>query len=119
MPLSENVVQRVDETNLLPSVEAKSLEASLKVLWDRTRRVGELLAQMREERVALQKKVEILEREVTRLTEDVLQKDELLKKLKAEPPRQPGNDGVLVPDGERQQLGIKVRELLAKIEGYL
>lgn len=111
--------QHSSDINPLAALEAKSLEASLKALWDRAKRAGELIAQLRDERSAFQHRVEELEHEITQLREELSQKDELIKKASSAPPRQPGKDGVILSDAERQQLEARVRELLAKIEGYL
>jgi chromosome segregation ATPase len=117
--MSEHVDQHSSDINPLSALEAKSLESSLKALWDRAKRTGELIAQLREERSGLQRRVEELEREIGQLREVVSQKDELVKKISAEPMRPSGKNGVVLSDGERQQLGARVKELLAKIEGYL
>jgi chromosome segregation ATPase len=113
------VDQHSSDITPLTALEAKSLEASLKALWDRTKRAGELIAQLRDERSALQRRLDGLEHEVTQLRDELSQKDELIKKVSSEPLRQSGKDGVALLDGERQQLEARVRELLAKIEGYL
>ena len=111
--------QHSSDTNLPTALEAKSLEAGLKALWERARRAGELIAQLREERASLRLKVDELEGEVAHLKDEVGQKVELLRKLNTEAAKPSVKNGVLISDGEREQLGARVKELLAKIEGYL
>jgi predicted nucleic acid-binding Zn-ribbon protein len=117
--MSEHVDQHSSDITPLRALEAKSLETSLKALWDRTKRAGELIVQLREDRTGLRRRVDELEQEIVQLKEEVSHKEELIKKISAEPMRPSGKNGVVLSDGERRQLGARVKELLAKIEGYL
>lgn len=115
---NKDVDQRIDDTAQAPA-DAKSVEASLKALWDKTKRAGELIAELRTERTTLQRKLQELEQELGTVRTQLGQREEMIKKLVADASKMAPKEDVLFTDGERQALTTKVKELLAKIEGYL
>ena len=99
--------------------EGRSVEGSLKALWEAARRAGELIAQLRGENRVLSTKAEELQREVTQLQQELVKKDQIISKLSAEQAGAQSKRAVHFADGERELLASKVRDLLAKIESYL
>lgn len=93
------------------------IEESLKVLWEKVRRAGEVITQLREERQALQAQVGLLQQEVARLREELAQKDQQLQRLAAGV--QEAKNAAILSNGERAQLAARVKELLARIDAYL
>lgn len=91
------------------------IEESLKVLWEKVRRAGDVIAQLREERQALQAQVALLQQEVAKLRNDLAAKDQQLQRAAAQDVRA----AAIISNGERAQLAAKVKELLARIDAYL
>jgi predicted nucleic acid-binding Zn-ribbon protein len=116
--LNTAVDQRAGDAQPKPVVETSPLEELLKALWERTKQAGELIAQLREDKSGLQKRLGDLEQEVAELRRQVDQKEESLRKVSADLSRQAAKDAVLFTDGERQVLTNKVKELLAKLDLY-
>ena len=105
------------EVNFALYGNEKAIEAGLKSLWEKTKRAAEMITALREERVALQARVEKLEGEVLRLKQELQKKDETLKTShRAGPDAQ---QATMFSNSERQVLTARVRELLAKLEAYL
>jgi len=103
-----------------PTVHADSrhVESALKALWEKARRAGELIAQLREENAALRTQVETLREELRRVQEELSAKARALAEAKAAA----GVDAqraALFANGEREALATRVKDLLAKIEAYL
>ena len=100
--------------------DVRAIEAALKALWERVRHAGELVQHLREERQALLSQVEQLRGDVQHLQEELVRKDQMLKKSQLERiQHQAAADGVPFSNGEREALTRKVKELLIKIDAYL
>lgn len=93
------------------------IEESLKVLWEKVRRAGEVIVQLREEKQALQAQVSVLQQEIARLREELAAKDQQLQRAAAGVHE--AKAAALISNGERAQLAAKVKELLARIDAYL
>jgi chromosome segregation ATPase len=93
------------------------IEESLKVLWEKVRRAGDVIAQLREERQALQAQVALLQQEVAKLRNDLAAKEQQLQRTAAG--AQEMKAAAIISNGERAQLAAKVKELLARIDAYL
>jgi len=93
------------------------IEESFKVLWEKVRRAGDLISQLREEKQALQAQVTLLQQEVAKLRAELATKEQLLQRATAG--AQEMKAAALISNGERAQLAAKVKELLARIDAYL
>lgn len=111
--------QHLAETNIPKPVEENSIEGALKTLWERTRRAGESIARLREEKALMQTRVGELEREVMKLRKEITQKEELVEQVKAAHAVSASNDGSSFTHTQRLELINRVKELLAKIDPYL
>jgi uncharacterized coiled-coil DUF342 family protein len=96
--------------------DVRSVESALQALWERVRRAGELIRQLREERRALLTQVEQLRTEVQHLQIELAHKDQLLGSI---PAAANSNAGKVFANGEREALAQKVKDLLARIDAYL
>jgi chromosome segregation ATPase len=98
------------------SGDVRSVEIALKSLWERVKKAGDLIQQLREERQALHTQVEQLRTEVRHLQTELSRKEQLLGSMsqshEGDGPRAFGN-------GEREALAQKVKDLLARIDAYL
>lgn len=99
-------------------MDSSPLEGLLKTLWEKTKQAGEVIAQLREDRNGLQKRLGDLEQEVAKLRRQIDQKDEALRRADSDL-SQAAKHAVLFTDGERQVLTTKVKELLAKLDLYV
>ncbi len=106
------------ETPTPTSSDIRSLENSLRGLWDRVRQAGDMISSLKEERGVLQSQVQDLEARVQHLTRDLHQRDEALRVL-AEEKRTSDASGFIVANGEREAMAARLKDLLAKIEAYL
>ena len=110
--------QNPSEGSGAPLGEIRTIESGLKLLWERTRRAAELIAELRSERRELQAQVGKLDEEVRRLRDELARKEHLVRKLSAEAVDSSAR-AALVTDGEREDLLAKVRDLLGKLESHL
>lgn len=103
-----------------PPADVRAIESALKTLWERVRQAGELVQHLREERQALLSQVEQLRGDVQHLQEELARKDQLVKKSQIERIQHlAAGEPIASPNGEREALARKVKELLVKIDAYL
>lgn len=107
-----------DISGALPG-DTKALEASLRALWERARHVGETIAQLRDEKKMLQAKVRQLEHELQGLRQEFAEKEALISKQASELAHATPTNGTVVLNGEREQLAVRVRDLLTRLDAYL
>jgi len=98
------------------SGDVRSVENALKALWERVRRAGDLIQQLREERQGLLTQVEQLRTEVQHLQNELSRKEQILGSM---PPPREGDAARAFGNGEREALAQKVKDLLARIDAYL
>lgn len=110
--------QSSDISSALPG-DAKAIEASLRALWERARRAAEVIAQLRDERKMLQVKVGQLEQELRGLRKELAEKDAVITKQASELAQAIPANGSGLLNGEREQLAVRVKDLLTKLESYL
>jgi uncharacterized protein involved in exopolysaccharide biosynthesis len=113
-----SVEQQHQDTVPGVSPELRAVEAGLKGLWDRARRASEAIRDLRQEKHLLQGRVEDLEREVGRLTQDLRRKEEALHLVEATGAAE-AKRGTFLGDGERDALTQRIKILLAKLDAYL
>ena len=100
--------------------DVRAVEHALKGLWERVRRAGDIIQQLREERRALLSQVEQLRGDVQNLQEDLARKDQLLRKAQSERAvPATAADTVSLSNGDREAMARKVKELLQKLDAYL
>lgn len=96
--------------------DVRSVENAVKALWERVRRAGDLIQQLREERQALLVQVEQLRAEVQHVQNELTRKEQLINSM---PPAGAGDGTKVFGNGEREALAQKVKDLLARIDAYL
>jgi uncharacterized protein YoxC len=99
--------------------EVKLVEESLKQLWEKTRIAGELIARLRDQNAKLESRTSELETELSTLRADLLAKEAAVKRLNAEVQAVGENRSGVFPNGERQAMVEKVKDLLARLDSYL
>jgi predicted RNase H-like nuclease (RuvC/YqgF family) len=110
--VSDSADPQTAEATAVPTEKDRSLEASVKALWESARRAAETIARLREEKRDLQSQLNRLEREILTLRQENGQ----LKKHGIDR----SSDGALVAAGaERDRLAARVKELIAKLDAYL
>lgn len=98
--------------------DVKSIESSLKTLWERARRAAEVIHELRENKRGLEAKVGELEVEVRHLQQELLRKEQALKAAAAQGDGGGGKSAFL-SNGEKEALAAKIKMLLSKIDAYL
>lgn len=114
-----DVEQHPVDKSVLASSEVKSLEDGLKGLWERVRSAGEIVVQLREEKINLYARVQELELQVQELGRELLKKENQLKEAFASKAAAETKEGFMMANGEREAFVSKVKELLARIDAYL
>ena len=109
--------QQTDMSAVLQG-DAKSIESSLKALWDRARRTAEIIHELRESKRALENRVGELEAEVRKLEQELSKRERLLASATAAG-EAAQTKAHLFSNGEREALAARVKVLLSKIEAYL
>ncbi len=99
--------------------DTKAVEASLRALWERAKRAAGTITQLREEKKMLQAKVEELEQELRGLQEELTEKKTLISKQASELAQTSSKQGAVILNGEREELAVRVKSLLTKLEAYL
>jgi chromosome segregation ATPase len=112
----DSVENSTGTTPSTASGDVRSVENALKALWERVRRAGDLIQQLREERQALLIQIEQLRAEVQHVQNELSRKEQILGSL---PPSPEGGAGRAFGNGEREVLAEKVKDLLARIDAYL
>jgi chromosome segregation ATPase len=108
-----------NSSGITPSVasgDVRSVENALKALWERVRKAGDLIQQLREERQALLTQVEQLRTEMQHLQNELSRKEQILELM---PSSREGGAARAFGNGEREALAQKVKDLLARIDAYL
>ncbi len=98
--------------------ELKGVESSLKALWERARRTSDVIHGLREEKRELQAKVELMEQEMRHLQQEMVKKEQTLRSVGAARD-EALRKAVVIADGERDALAVRIKVLLAKLEAYL
>jgi hypothetical protein len=111
------VDQNTAEVTHIPQADTRAIEAWLKSLWDRAKKAAELISLLREEKAELQTRVASMEEELTRVRQELTKDEEVIRTLSAG--RGEEVDDSVFSNGEREQLSAKVKDLLAKLEGYV
>lgn len=99
--------------------DTKAVEAGLRALWERVKRASETIAELREEKKVLQAKVGELEQELQVLQEALAEKKALISKQASELAEASSKPGAAILNGEREELAVRVKSLLSKLEAYL
>jgi len=99
--------------------DTKAVEVSLRALWERVKRAAETIARLREEKKMLQAKVEELEQEVRALQNELTEKKTMIDKQASELAESSSKPGAVILNGEREELAVRVKSLLTKLEAYL
>lgn len=114
-----NQIQTEVESDVL--TETRNIEGAIRRLWDRARSAAEVIAQLREEKTALQSERDSLASELSRLRQDVARKEQEIKRLQVEHQQMAvslqGNNTLTLD--EREVLKGRIKDLIAKINSHL
>lgn len=107
------------EAEVMSGKDIKSLETSLEALWDKARRVSEVIVQLKDSNVELRKKVQDLEGSQQRLKEDLVSKERELERLRQEALRLQSNGSNILTKEEKEALKARIKDLIGKINSHL
>jgi predicted nucleic acid-binding Zn-ribbon protein len=94
--------------------QLSNIETQIQSLWEKAKHAGELIARLREEKLALQNRNDALEQELAKLRAELAARDARLASAARE-----AKSAEIFSNGEREELSAKVKQLLAKIDAYL
>jgi chromosome segregation ATPase len=112
-----NVEQNPSEVILPQHSDTKAIDVWLKSLWDRAKKAAELIARLRQEKADLEARVGALESELERLKVELGRNEEELRTLTVVRGEQV--EHAILSNGEKEMLTARVRDLLARLEGYV
>lgn len=99
--------------------DIKALETSLETLWDKARRVSEILVQSKEKNGVLQRKVEDFELVEQNLKQELAVKERELERLRQEALRLQSNGSNILTREEKEALKARIKDLIGKINSHL
>lgn len=96
--------------NAVPDID--QLEASLQKLWEKARKLSDILLRMKGENESLRRRIEELESKERQLTTDLHGKEQECLKLQS-------NGSGMFTHEEKEAIANKIKELIAKINSRL
>jgi septal ring factor EnvC (AmiA/AmiB activator) len=99
--------------------DIKTLETSLEALWDKARKVSEVLVQLKETNGVLQRKVEDFEIVEQNLKQELAAKERELERLRQEALRLQSNGSNILTKDEKEALKARIKDLVGKINSHL
>ncbi len=112
--------QHSTDTEVVLSKEGNVLEEALKSVWEKVRLASQLINQLRDEKRALGVRADELERQVSSIRSELLVKDQELKRLRTEHIQLLNANGhQTFSDEDKENLKVKIRDLISKINSYL
>jgi septal ring factor EnvC (AmiA/AmiB activator) len=107
------------EAEVISGKDIKTIETSLEALWDKARRVSEVLVQLKETNGVLQKKVEDLESTEQNLKQELAAKERELERLRQDALRLQSNGSNILTKEEKEALKARIKDLIGKINSHL
>ena len=107
------------EAESISGKDIKSLESSLETLWEKARRVSEMLVHMRETNTELLKRIETLESSDESLKRELAGKERELDLLRKEALRLQSNGSNFLTKEEKEALKARIKDLIIKINSRL
>ena len=123
--------QQTAETEAAIAKESQLLEEIFKPVWEKVRKAGELIHQLQADNERLShkladlersssQKIQSLEGELKSIRDELLAREQEIKKVRTENTQLMGNDGQhMFSYEEREIIKERIRELIAKINSYL
>ncbi|MEX2117758.1 MAG: hypothetical protein WEB37_12815 [Bacteroidota bacterium] len=106
----------VQESHVEPEVtndkEIDQLEGSLQKLWEKARRLSDILLRLKEENESLRRRLEEVEQKEHRLTSELKGREQEILKLQS-------NGSGMFTHEEKEALVNKIRDLIAKLNARL
>lgn len=107
------------EAEVISGKDLKTLESSLEALWEKARRVSEVLVQLRETNAELQKRIQVLESSDEQLKDQLAVKEMELDQLRKEALRLQSNGSNFLTKEEKEALKARIKDLIGKINSRL
>ena len=107
------------EAEVISGKDIKTIETSLEALWDKARRVSEVLVQLKESNSVLQRKVEDLEAVEQNLKQELALRDRELERLRQDALRLQSNGSNILTKEEKEALKARIKDLISKINSHL
>jgi len=110
-----------NSTQSTPAIfpEVEGVNRGLQALWDATRKAADTIQSLRSQRSSLTERVRALEGELAKIRTDLAKSESLVASLKEEKVQSETARSAVQFNGDREVLMAKVKDLLARIDGYL
>jgi chromosome segregation ATPase len=99
--------------------DLRQLEESLQLLWEKARRVSDLILRLKAENKELQGRVSSLELKERGCVEELQNREQMLKEVRAQLAQMQSNGKSLFSKEELETLKIRLKELIFKINSRL
>jgi DNA repair exonuclease SbcCD ATPase subunit len=107
------------EAEVISGKDIRSLETSLEALWEKARRVSEVLVQLKDANGDLRKKVEDLESVEQLLRQELAERVHEVERLRQEAIRAQSNGSNILTKEEKEALKARIKDLISKISSHL
>jgi len=99
--------------------DLRQLEVSLQSLWEKARRVSDVIIQLKVENKELQSRISSLELKERRWTEELRQREQELEEVRMQLAHEQSNGSSLFTKEESEALKSRLKELIVKINSRL
>lgn len=99
--------------------DIRTLELTLQRLWEKARRISEIIISLKEENKALRGRVEDFERVEQQLKGQLQERERELERIRVELGRMQSNGNEFFSKEEKEALKVRIKELIAKINSRL
>jgi anion-transporting ArsA/GET3 family ATPase len=107
--------EQLIDTEMADKKDLKHLEESLQILWDKARRVSEVILKLKAENKELQSRISGLELSERRSMEELRRRENDLNEIRAELAKAQSNGSSLFSKEESEVLKSRLKELILKI----
>jgi chromosome segregation ATPase len=114
------MAQFAETEEITMSKDASTMDEVLKSVWDKVRLATHLISQLREEKRAINNRLEELERQMASLRTELQSRDHEIKRLRTEHAQTVNTNGQQsFSEEEKEAIKNRIRDLISKINSYL
>jgi hypothetical protein len=107
--------EQLIDTEMADKKDLKHLEDSLQILWDKARRVSDVILKLKAENKELQNRISGLELKERRSVEELQRRENDLNEIRMELAKAQSNGSSLFSKEESEVLKSRLKELITKI----
>lgn len=111
--------EQLIDTEMADKKDLKHLEDALQTLWDKARRVSDVILQLKTENRELQSRISSLELKERRSMEELQRRESDLKEIRTQLEKAQSNGSSLFSKEESEVLKLRLKELISKINSRI